>query len=90
MCKDRRICITRDLVCDGRSHCHDGSDEVDCPTIAPPTVQANVLSCRRGSKPCKDGLDCVLYIHVCDGEVDCKDGSDEEGCGEFPKPVYLK
>ena len=82
-CKDRRSCIAWNLVCDGRSHCRDGSDEVDCPTEAPPAVQANTLKCRKGSKACKDGKVCVLYSHVCDGERDCMDGSDELGCGEF-------
>ncbi|XP_018536167.1 low-density lipoprotein receptor-related protein 2 isoform X1 [Lates calcarifer] len=79
-CKDSRSCIARNLICDGRSHCHDGSDEVDCPIVAPPTVRANVLKCRKGLRPCADGTECVLYSHVCDGENDCKDGSDELGC----------
>lgn len=84
-CKDRRSCISRNLVCDGRSHCRDSSDEVDCPTVASPAARANILKCRTGSKPCKDGTECVLYSHVCDGEKDCRDGSDEQGCGEFLK-----
>lgn len=80
-CKDRRKCIERSLVCDGRSHCQDGSDEVGCPTIAAPTSQTLPLKCRMGSRLCKDGKECVLQSHVCDGEVDCKDGSDEQDCG---------
>lgn len=69
-------------MCDGRSHCRDGSDEVDCPTVASPVTLKNILKCRMGSKPCEDGTECVLFSHVCDGEQDCKDGSDELGCGK--------
>ncbi len=81
-CKDRRSCVSQSLVCDGRSHCHDGSDEVNCQSVTPPAVQTNILKCRMGSRLCRDGKECVLYSHVCDGERDCRDGSDEEGCGE--------
>ncbi len=66
-------------MCDGSPHCIDGSDEMECLTIAPETVSTS-LKCRMGSKPCKDGQECVLYSHVCDGEMDCKDGSDEHDC----------
>ena len=80
LCKDSRKCVARTLVCDGRSHCHDGSDEVGCPTIAAPTSKAAAQRCRLGAKQCLDGRGCVLHSHVCDGERDCQDGSDEQGC----------
>ncbi|XP_074547091.1 uncharacterized protein LOC141805798 [Halichoeres trimaculatus] len=67
-------------MCDGRSHCNDGSDEINCPGVAGPVARSNGLRCRMGSKPCDDGTECVLFSHVCDGERDCRDGSDEHGC----------
>lgn len=83
LCKDRRSCVSKNLVCDGRAHCHDSSDEVSCPGVKIPAIQAKALKCLMGSMLCQDGSECVRYSHVCDGEPDCRDGSDEEGCGEF-------
>ena len=80
-CKDRRSCVPRSSVCDGRAHCNDGSDELGCPTVAAVAPQTNSLKCRLGSTPCGDGKQCVPHTHVCDGEPDCGDGSDEENCG---------
>lgn len=76
-CKDRRNCVPKSFVCDGIPHCHDSSDEVDCPN-AP---QRN-MKCQFGSRLCRDGTACVQLSHVCDGEKDCQDGSDEKGCGD--------
>ncbi len=96
MCKDRTKCVKRDLVCDGRSHCLDRSDEMGCPTTAPETSTTGLLKCRMGTKPCRDGLECVLYSHVCDGEMDCKDGSDEADCdfsckaGSFARDHFIQ
>lgn len=88
-CNDSRSCVSRKQVCDGRSHCFDGSDEVGCPTVAAPVTMAPAdrLKCRRGLWPCKDGTECIVHIHVCDREVDCKDGSDEEDCGRLLQPL---
>ncbi|KAL0182001.1 hypothetical protein M9458_021376, partial [Cirrhinus mrigala] len=85
LCKDRRKCIDGNLVCDGRSHCLDGSDEVACYMAARTSTTAS-LKCRVGSKPCKNGRECVQYSHLCDGEMDCKDGSDEQDCGRQCQP----
>ena len=82
-CEDRRSCVSKSLLCDGRSHCHDGSDEVGCPSVDLHAPQKINLKCRFGSKPCGDGTECVLLSHVCDGERDCQDGSDEEECGKY-------
>ena len=67
-------------MCDGRSQCHDGSDELDCPTVE---AAAPSLKCRFGSTPCGDRKQCVLHTHVCDGEPDCDDSSDEQDCSEL-------
>ena len=67
-------------MCDGRSQCHDGSDELGCPTVA---AAAPSLKCRFGSTPCGDRKQCVLHTHVCDGEPDCDDSSDEQDCSEL-------
>uniref|UniRef100_A0AAY4CJ97 Uncharacterized protein n=1 Tax=Denticeps clupeoides TaxID=299321 RepID=A0AAY4CJ97_9TELE len=94
LCKDGQKCVERSLVCDGRSHCHDGSDEMGCPTIAVKTTKVPPLKCHVGSKPCKDERGCVLYTHVCDGEVDCRDGSDEVNyqfqCAHGRKCIEMK
>jgi len=82
-CKDRRRCISKSLVCDGRAHCSDGSDELGCPAVAPLAPLTSSLKCRMGSRPCGDGKLCVLLTHVCDGESDCEDGSDEQDCSEL-------
>lgn len=82
LCKDRRSCVARSYVCDGRSHCYDGSDEADCATVTAVPSKPNILKCRMGSRACNDGSECVLFSHICDGEMDCMDGSDEEGCKE--------
>ncbi|XP_061555254.1 LDL receptor repeat-containing protein egg-1-like [Phycodurus eques] len=89
-CTDQRSCVSRALVCDGRSHCVDGSDEVNCPAVASLVTLVNALKCRKGSRLCKNGIECVSYSHMCDGERDCKDGSDEEECEQdvsSPKPT---
>lgn len=64
------MCILEAQVCDGRPHCRDQSDEMDC---WKPTKNCEFR--------CADGRRCIPKKFVCDGERDCLDGMDEFGCG---------
>lgn len=69
-CTDK-MCIPKDLVCDGTRHCLDGSDE----TIGCMDVENKCKGFLCKNKHCVQSHD-----WVCDGVDDCGDGSDEENC----------
>ncbi|XP_059400694.1 low-density lipoprotein receptor-related protein 2-like [Carassius carassius] len=95
---DRRKCINGALVCDGRSHCADGSNELRCPSIATETTSAASFKCRVGSKPyedgrmfqCIQGKKCIDFRQVCDGTPQCPDHSDEAGCWKPTKSCSIR
>jgi len=71
-CQTNQTCISRNLLCDGWSHCADGSDEVNCTS-----------SCREDEFLCNNTPAASVCISVdlrCDGWSHCSDGSDEVGC----------
>lgn len=62
-------------ICDGRTDCHDGSDE--SATLCSRTL------CPESKFKCLYGA-CVDRSKKCDGIRDCADGSDERNCGRKP------
>lgn len=64
-------------MCDGKSHCQDQSDELDC--------WEQTKSCEHR---CKDNKRCIPKNFLCDGERDCVDGTDEVDCGKFSLMIF--
>ena len=72
-CDDGQECVGWGYLCNGKSECSDGSDEVGC----------TADNCTRsGFWLCQDGSKCLVNGAVCNGYSQCDDGSDEspESC----------
>ena len=73
-------CVELGQVCDGTTHCVDGTDEMDCDRdYTPPPELADCYN-HEDYFMCDNGLSCVHWDKKCDGKSDCQDGSDEEMC----------
>ncbi|XP_063388118.1 low-density lipoprotein receptor-related protein 1-like [Cydia fagiglandana] len=69
-CRDSKLCLEREQVCDKHQDCPDGSDE---------GALCHTLRCLDTEFMCATG-NCILGGWRCDGDADCTDGSDEAGC----------
>uniref|UniRef100_A0A8D8ES81 Basement membrane-specific heparan sulfate proteoglycan core protein n=1 Tax=Culex pipiens TaxID=7175 RepID=A0A8D8ES81_CULPI len=73
---DQERCIPKSKQCDSHQDCDDGTDEIDCPTEAPPA-----RDCLHDEFSCPDGS-CIPSEQKCDGVLDCEHGEDEENCSD--------
>ncbi|XP_045484331.1 low-density lipoprotein receptor-related protein 1B [Pieris rapae] len=69
-CADGSRCLPIAWRCDGRAHCADGSDELNCTSAA----------CASGHFRCARSALCIAASWRCDGDADCgpNDNSDED------------
>lgn len=71
-CLDGSGCVIGSGVCDGMTHCPDGSDEWDCSWR---------FGCLSSDWKCRNNI-CIPQELLCNDANDCGDDSDEENCGE--------
>ncbi len=91
---DNGTCILDMYRCDGKFHCQDGSDEVECKlfcrekqsynmeinnSFCAESCQAPSCECDSLYFQCRNG-GCVPWSHVCDCNKHCQDGSNEKFC----------
>ena len=64
-------------VCDGKSDCTDGEDEIQCGR------------CNHGQYKCLgNNTKCIGLTDLCDGVNHCPGGSDESMCEQSPDPIF--
>ena len=71
---ENNVCIPKWQVCDGVTHCRDGSDERSCSAVA--------IGCNATQFKCANRK-CIPNGFVCDSKDDCGDASDEKYCGKL-------
>ncbi|KAI4890833.1 hypothetical protein NFI96_004206 [Prochilodus magdalenae] len=76
-CRNSRVCVRTELVCNGVNDCGDNSDEEEC------VVDSRVRACGKAEFSCSNGR-CIPVELQCDLFDDCGDGgSDERDCKQF-------
>lgn len=79
LCSNGSRCIRSTQICDGLTHCLDGSDEANC-----------TVECSDAHVQCGGTAQCILKNSVCDGYSHCPDNSDEENCDPCPESRPFK